>query len=331
VHYEQGHFSTEAPGGFVEAAEGGEPAGRGDAAFTRAWLAPDFPRMLYVTFQHPSPYYDASYAVDSPNTGPYGRALVEELIPAIEARFRVIAEPWARVLSGSSTGGWEALALQVFHPELFGGVSAYCPDPLDFGAFQAVDIYRETNAWRRREGSREVEIPGERDATGTVISTMRQQLVHERVLGDRGRSSEQWDAWQAAFGPLGPDGYVQPLFDPRTGAIDPGVAAYYREHSDLAHIVRARWGELGPKLAGKIRVWVGTTDSYFLDRAVRRFEAALRPLEPSWGGEVVYGPGRPHCWEGPEPLADRLREMARRMAAAAPAGANLGWAGPGRP
>src|SRR6266540_166831 len=154
VNYEQGHFSTGPPGGFGERVE--LPAGaterqkeraRAQEEFTKAWLSDRFPRMLYVTFQHPTPYYDDSYAVDSPNNGPYGQVILTELIPYIESHFRAIREPWARILSGGSTGGWESLALQVFHPDDFGGTFSACPDPVDFHAFQIVNIY-DWDSWQ---------------------------------------------------------------------------------------------------------------------------------------------------------------------------------------
>lgn len=112
VHYIQGHFSLGAPDGFD---------GVGKNAFSQAWLRDDFPRMILVTFQHPTPYFDDSYAVNSVNVGPYGDAIMQELIPEIERRYRVIQEPYARTLSGGSTGGWESLALQIFYPDFFGG------------------------------------------------------------------------------------------------------------------------------------------------------------------------------------------------------------------
>ena len=109
VNYEQGHFSLRAPGGF---GSGGD--------FDAFWLGAATPRIIYVTLQHPSPYYDDSYGVNSENNGPYGDAIMQELIPAIEAKFRVIREPWARMLSGGSTGGWIAAAHQVFYPDFYG-------------------------------------------------------------------------------------------------------------------------------------------------------------------------------------------------------------------
>ena len=116
VNYEQGHFSLRAPGGFGS-----------NEAFDTFWLAAGTPRMIYVTLQHPSPYYDDSYAVNSANNGPYGDAIMQELIPAVEETFRVMREPWARMLSGGSTGGWIAAAHQIFYPDFYGRTFAAVP------------------------------------------------------------------------------------------------------------------------------------------------------------------------------------------------------------
>ena len=136
VNYVHDHFSLEAPGGF---GSGG--------TFDRLWRAAETPRFIYVTLQHPSPYYDDSYGVNSANNGPYGDAILQELIPAVEEKFRVITQPWARMLSGGSTGGWIALAQQVFYPDFYGGTFASCPDPVDFSYLELVDIYNEANAY----------------------------------------------------------------------------------------------------------------------------------------------------------------------------------------
>ena len=324
VVYEQGHFQTSAPGGF-----GGEVEEKGGGKrpndFTRAWLSDDFPRVLLVTFQHPTPYYDDSYAVDSPNSGPYGQAITTELVPAVESRFRAIGAPWARILTGGSTGGWEALALQIFHPDFFGGTFAACPDPVDFRAFQLVNIYEADNAWRIRRGWMDVPLPGARNTDGVVLSTMEQQLRYERVRGTRGRSGEQWDAWQASFGPVGPDGFFQPLFDPRTGAIDKAVASWWREHFDLKVQLERNWPELSRKLAGKVHVTVGEMDTFYLNNAVRLLEEFLVKADPPWDGSIVYGPRKPHCWSGPLDLPDRLKEIAEFAASRAPRDADRGW------
>ena len=326
VNYEQGHFSLRAPGGFGE-----EPELPPDATdrqkqqakrlsdFTKAWQSGDAPRMLYVTFQHPTPYYDDSYAIDTPNNGPYGRAITEELIPYIEKHFRAIPEPWARILSGGSTGGWESLALQIFYPDYFGGTFSYCPDPVDFHYFELVNIYDWDSAWYRRDPWRKTPISGERQPDGLVLSTMKEQLAYERAMGTGGRSGEDWDCWQAVYGPIGENGYFQPLIDPATGTIDHGVAAYWKEHTDLNAYLQRRWKEIGPTLAGKIHIWTGDMDTYYLNDAVHRLEAWLKTTDaPPWGGTIVYGPREPHCWSGPYTTVERLRMMAEYAASRSP-------------
>ena len=115
--------------------------------FYQQWIAPGFPRFLIVKIQHANPYYDDSYAVNSANVGPYGDAIETELIPAIEKQFRAIGQGWARFTYGGSTGGWEALAVQVFYPDHYNGAFAACPDPIDFHAFTNIDLYNDKNAF----------------------------------------------------------------------------------------------------------------------------------------------------------------------------------------
>jgi len=333
VNYEQGHFSTEPPGGFAEkvepspeASERQKKRARRQEEFSKAWQSGAFPRMLFVTFQHPTPYYDDSYAIDSPNMGPYGQAITQELIPYIEKHFRAIPEPWARILSGGSTGGWESLALQIFYPDYFGGTFSYCPDPVDFHYFELVNIYDWDDAWYRKDDWRKTPIPGERQPDGLVLSTMREQLKYEQAMGSGGRSGEDWDCWQAVYGPVGANGYFQPLFDPATGAIDHGVAAYWKEHTDLNAYLQRNWKEIGPKLAGKIHIWTGDMDTYYLNDAVHLLEDYLKTTtSPPWGGSITYGPREPHCWAGPYSLEERLKMMAGYVAATAPRDVDRPW------
>ncbi|HKV37652.1 MAG TPA: alpha/beta hydrolase-fold protein [Blastocatellia bacterium] len=333
VNYEQGHFSTAAPGHFASATTTppGTPGQGKDGAnqpvsFSEAWQSDHYPRMLYVTFQHPTPYYDDSYAVDSPNVGPYGTAITQELIPYIESHFRAIPKPWARILSGGSTGGWESLALQIFYPDYFGGTFSACPDPVDFHFFQLVDIYNWPNAWYRRDGWVEIPIPGDCDVNGVPLSTMKQQLDYEVALGDHGRSGQQWAIWEAVYGPLGDDGYYRPLIDPGTGSIDKLVAEYWQDHMDLTYYLRTHWAGIGTKLDGKIHIWVGDMDTYYLNDAVHLMDTFLRgTTNPAYGGSIVYGPRMPHCWSGPDPLAERLRRMAEYIHSRQPAGSDSSW------
>ncbi|MEL6942105.1 MAG: alpha/beta hydrolase-fold protein, partial [Bacteroidota bacterium] len=115
--------------------------------FYKTWTGPDFPRVIAIKIQHANPFYDDSYAVNSENLGPYGDAITYELIPYIEKQFRGIGEGWARFVYGGSTGGWEALAVQVMYPKEYGSCYAACPDPVDFRAYCLVDLYKDKNAY----------------------------------------------------------------------------------------------------------------------------------------------------------------------------------------
>jgi len=302
-------------------------------AFYRWWAGPDAPRALLMTIQHANPYYDDSYAVNSANLGPYGDAIARELIPAVEREFRGIGAGWSRVTFGGSTGGWEALGVQVFYPDVYAGAWGFCPDPLDFHAYQAVDVYAGGNAYRRSGPFGSVAVPGARDHTGRVRYQMADENHMEMVLGSRGRSGGQWDIWQAVFGPRAEDGYPKPIWDKETGAIDTAVASYWREHYDLASIVRRDWDALGPKLRGKLHVYVGTMDSYYLNDGVRLFQDVVEGLtDPPADATFEYGRLAEHCWTGdhdhPNWAASAtvvprfMEEWVREMASRAPRGAD---------
>lgn len=333
VIYVQGHFSLEPPFSFTT-----EPPAEGEALFSqmrreaagaresgyeffRAWTSDGFPRMIVVTFQHPTPYFDDSYAVNSANNGPYGDALLTELIPYLEKSFRIIAQPYARVLTGGSTGGWESLALQVFHPEFFGGTWTFYPDPVDFRRYQLVNIYEDENAFV---------VPGagpwmpermfQRTPDGQPVSTVRQMSRLEAAQGSRGRSGAQIDAWNAAYGPASEDGYPRRIWDLETGEIDPEVAAYMRDRGyDLRHYLEENWAEIGPHLVGKIRIYNPEMDHFYLPLAVYLLEEFLEgTTDPYYEGEVVHGrPMKGHGWQ-PMTYADLVREMAAHVRANAP-------------
>jgi hypothetical protein len=298
------------------------------------WIKPDQPRMLIVEIQHANPYYDDSYAVNSANLGPYGDAITHELIPYIEEQFRGIGEGWSRFLYGGSTGGWEALAVQIFYPDEYNGAFAACPDPVDFRAFTQVDIYSDDNAYFVQGPFRRLERPGHRNALGHVNATVRDYNHLELVLGTRGRSGEQFDIWQAVSSPQGDDGYPVPVWDKLTGEIDHKVASYWRENFDLRYILERDWATLGPKLEGKLHVYVGTMDNYYLNNAVYLLEEFLESTtDPYYAGEVDYGCRAEHCWNGDHdhPIwISRLHyhdlyrdKILRRIEATAPAGADL--------
>jgi hypothetical protein len=267
--------------------------------FYKEWTGPGFPRVLLVQIQHPTPYYDDSYAVNSANNGPYGDAIMRELVPYLERKYRGIGQGWARFTYGGSTGGWEAMAVQMFYPDDFNGAWAACPDPIDFRQYTTIDIYGDSNAYRTGGPWKWVERPGHRNYLGHVQTTVRQMNQLEEVLGTRGRSGGQWDIWQAVYSPAGKDGYPAPIWDKRTGRIDPTVAAYWREHYDLGHILSRDWATLGPRINGKLHIYVGEADNYFLNNAVYLVERRLRELgTPAPDIEVDYEPRAEHCWNG---------------------------------
>ncbi|HEY1562728.1 MAG TPA: hypothetical protein VGF71_17830 [Caulobacteraceae bacterium] len=297
------------------------------------WISPDFPRFLVVEIEHANPYYDDSYAVNSANLGPWGDAINKELIPAIEKQFRGIGEGWARFTYGGSTGGWEALATQVFYPDMYNGAFAACPDPIDFRAYTVINLYADKNAYRLDGDALSIERPSIRNYLGEVKGTQRDSNYQELVEGDHGRSGGQYDIWQAVFSPVGKDGYPAPIFDKLTGQIDPQVAAYWRDHYDLSHIIERDWATLAPKLQGKLHIYVGSADTYYLNDAVYFAQDRLEALSPPWSGEVAYGDRAEHCWNGDPKLPNALSRLhynwqylpkiLDRIAATAPPGADL--------
>lgn len=302
--------------------------------FYKEWISPGFPRMIIVKIQHANPYYDDSYAVNSANLGPYGEAIMHELLPYLEQRFRGIGAGWARFTYGGSTGGWEALAVQMFYPDEFNGCFAACPDPIDFRAYTVVDIYKDANAYHIDGPWQKVPRPGTRNRLGQLSSTLEQLNHLELVLGTHSRSGGQWDIWDAVFGPMDTDGYPKRIWNKQTGEIDHEVAAYWRENYDLRYILQRDWAILGPKLQGMIHLYCGTADNYYLNNAVYLTEEFLRSTtSPSYDGTVDYGEGAEHCWNGdhqrPNAISrlryDRMYVPAilDRIQKTAPAGADI--------
>lgn len=293
--------------------------------FAQEWMSDDFPRMVAITFEHPSPYFVESYALNSANNGPYGDAITRELLPYLEKTFRLIPEPYARIVEGASTGGWEALALQLHYPDLFGGAWVFNPDPIDFTRYQHVNIYEDDNMfavplndWLRAER------PFRRSREGQPMLSVRELADLESVLGSRGRSFYQLDIWQATHGPVGEDGYPVLLFDKHTGVINHDVADYMRQHGyDLSAYFRDNWPTLGPKLRGKLNLFSGEMDDFFLNLAVYEFEAMVVEVAGAdYPIRFEYGrPKKGHNWHHKD-WAGVVREMATHVEMTAPEGAN---------
>lgn len=300
VLYMQGHFpGARAPFSY----SGGPDEGRGrSAGFSDYWRSPDSPKLIAISIRQANPYYDTGHSVNSPNVGPYGDAFTQEIIPFLEEQFRIVPEPWARLLAGGSTGGWMSLAVQILNPETFGGTWGWCPDPVDFHAYQKVNVYEDENAYVSGREWVKVERPNARRPDGTVTSTIRQEMYYERAVAPNGRSGGQWAIWEALFSPVGSDGYAAPIWDRVTGEIDHDVAEYWRENWDLTHHLVTNWDEVGEDLAGKIHIAVGDMDSYYLDNAVEMMEVEVAGLtDPPPAISFEYGRRKPHCWIGYSP------------------------------
>jgi pimeloyl-ACP methyl ester carboxylesterase len=302
--------------------------------FYKMWTGKDFPRVLAIEIQHACPFYDDSYAVNSENIGPYGDAITYELIPEIEKRFRGIGEGWARFTYGGSTGGWEALAVQVKYPDQYNGCYAACPDPIDFRAFTTVNIYEDKNAYWYESQFKKLAKPGHRDYLGQVSATVQEMNMRELALGTKTRSGQQFDIWEAVYSPVGKDGYPKRIWDKETGVIDKEVANYWKENYDLAYILKRDWAKNGEKWKGRIHIYCGDMDNYYLNNAVYLTEEMLKGLSnPSYDGEVDYGDRAEHCWNGDhtQPNAiSRLRyhrmfvpKWAEEVKKTAPKGADL--------
>ena len=263
------------------------------------WTSDDFPRFIAIEIQHQNPYYDDSYAVNSANLGPYGDAITYELIPHIEKLYNGVGEGWGRFVYGGSTGGWEALAVQVFYPTEYNGAFAACPDPIDFRAYTAVNLYEDENAYYTDGSFRKTLRPGMRDGKGMLKSSLRDMNYRELALASNGRSGDQWDIWQAVYSPAGENGYPKPIWDKLSGDIDREVANYWKENYDLRYIMERDWESLGPNLQGKIFLYCGDMDNYYLNNAVKLTEDFLESTtSPYYKGEVDYGDGAEHCWNG---------------------------------
>ena len=313
--YQHGHFSLSAPFGF----------GWG-RSLDSLWKGLNFPRFIAVKIQHPCPYFDDSYAVNSPAVGPYGDAIHRELIPEIEKRFRCIRESYARVLTGGSTGGWISFALQVLHPRFYGGTWSFAPDPLHFNNVEGINIYEDKNAFYKIHEWRKVPIPNTLiPSTGMIWLTSKQRNYYELANGTKGRSGCQLDIWSAVFGPLGDDGYFKPLFNKVTGDIDPGVVPYWADHYDMRNYLEHHWKTVGPDLVGKLHVFCGDRDHFQLNFGTYATEKFLETTrDPYYAGSFTYGAREGHGFR-PMSTEQLLRMMAQHILKNTPPGKPKDW------
>ena len=260
------------------------------------WQSEDAPEIVNVFLDGEGPFGD-SYQLNSANNGPYGTALIEELIPYIENSFRGIGTPESRFVEGCSTGGWVSLALQLFYPGFFGGCFSYSPDPVDFHHFQLIDIYKDQNAFYN---GYDYLRPLARDITGEPLISVKDFIQYENVLGWSDTyvtSGGQFSAFTALFSPTGENGLPAPLFDPKTGEINREIANHWKKY-DLNLYINENWTELGKKVSGKIWIWGADMDNYYLNPALRQLEKTLQQkVNPKSDAVIKFTPMAGHCEE----------------------------------
>lgn len=296
--------------------------------FYQQWVSDSMPRFIAISLEQQTPYFPDSYSVNSANNGPYGDAIVGEVMPELERQFRIIPKPYARVLEGASTSGWQTLAMMLQHPDFFGGAWVLQPDPIDFRHYQQTNIYSDSNAFAVNVGQfYSIERPFRRTTQGQVVWTTRQLSRFENVLGSHGRSSYQLEAWEAVYGPVGDDGYPKPLWNKLTGTIDKDVAAYMRDHGyDLREYASRNWATIGPKLVGKLHFFAGDMDDFYLNLAVYDFQDFLKTTtNPHYEAEFTFGrPMKGHSWHN-WTWAGFARQAGAFVKANTPPGESTDW------
>lgn len=266
----------------------------GNKTFSDWWLSGEAPQIINVFLDGEGPFGD-SYQLDSENSGPYGTALIEELIPHIESTYRSTGEAKYRFVDGCSTGGWVSLALQLYYPDEFNGVWSYSPDAIEFENYQLIDLYKDENAFINEAG---IQRPVMRNTSGEPLMLLKQFIQYENVLGwsdSYTTSGGQFSAHNALYGPKGKDGLPAPIFDPLTGDIDHEIAEVWKKY-DLKLYAKENWTELGPKIQGKVYIWMGDMDHFYLNPATRAFASFISETEnPVSDAQIVFTPMAGHC------------------------------------
>lgn len=298
VIYHQGHWDADAAAyrygsdeEFTDQWESGTIPGQNGSADRPT------PKIIIVSFRHEAPFYDDSYAVNNANLGPYGDAINDELIPLLDDTFNTIAEPYARIQDGGSTGGWISAASVVFRPDLFGACFSSYPDSLDFNSHQAIPLYTNANAYVFENGSA---IPSIRthddDGNEEILATVELENHWELSFGTSSRSFLQWDIWNTVFGVQGYNNYPLEPWDKVTGRIYPAAVKYWR-HMDLSHYITDNWDNalnLGDVLRNRILVYVGTWDNYYLNLGVQEFENNVNGRGGAGWANVTILPEQEH-------------------------------------
>jgi enterochelin esterase-like enzyme len=262
--------------------------------FKKWWMSDEAPQVINVFLDGYGPFGDC-YQMDSENSGPYGTALTEELIPYVEKTYRAEGTPESRYLDGCSTGGYVSLSLQIYYPDFFNGCFSYSADEVDFEYCQLMNIYKDDNAFYNEYGYLR---PIMRDITGEPIISQKDFIYFENVLSPNEsyvNSGGQFGAFSALFADRGANGLPNALFDPVSGKFDRKVSEEWEKH-DLKRYVEKNWETLGPKLQGKLWIWMGDMDNFYLNPPMRSFDRMLETrTNPESDAIVTFEPMMGHC------------------------------------
>jgi S-formylglutathione hydrolase FrmB len=253
-----------------------------------------------------------SVFADSDNNGPRGRALIEELIPAVETKYHGAGDASRRYVTGISSGGWGSLWLQIAYPDSFNGVWSHCPDPVDFRDFQRINLYEAganmyTDAGGQRRPLARQTMPGAPDQPFIWYDDFVRQ---ESVLGPGG----QIHSFEAVFSPRGPDGRPVPLFDRATGVVNQETARAWEKY-DIRLVLERNWATLGPKLKGKLHVYAGERDTFYLEGAARLLFESLASLGSDAETAIVPGMAHTIYRKGMESMFRTIREREKAAGA----------------
>jgi len=261
------------------------------------WLSDDSPEFIQVFLNGANGPWGDPYYVNSENNGPYGSALTEELIPYIEKEFKGIGTPEFRFLDGCSTGGWVSFALQVFYPDYFNGAWSFSADPVDFHHMQLVNMYEDKSAFINAHGYL---TPSMRSTSGQPRLSIKDEVAGENISSfenNYATSGGQWGGWNAVYSPRGENGLPIAAFHPTTGVIDTVAVKHWKKY-DLLKIMKDNWSTIGPKLQGKLWIWMGDMDQFYLNNAMREMDAFLKSTaNPKSDAVINFEPLKGHCEE----------------------------------
>ncbi len=122
----------------------------------------------------------------------------------------------------------------------------------------------------------------------------------EWTLGPGG----QLHSFEAVFSPRGKDGKPLLIWDRKTGVVNTQVAKTWEKY-DIRLILERNWKTLAPKLKGKLHVFMGDQDTFYLDGATVLLKKSMEQLKTD--AVVEIHPGKDHGSLMTRELVTRIR------------------------